>query len=103
MARVSHVCMPLGRESPQDAWYAYFRPGGPFSALGGYMDASTKEFVANYAAGARWPGPVGGNDTQADALAHMIPVVARWGICIVHVRVCVCVCVCVFLCVSVCA
>lgn len=52
-------------------------PGGgehPY-AHGCYWDASTKSFVANYRAGKRWPN-VGANDTQANSIVHMIPLMA---------------------------
>lgn len=42
---------------------------------GCYWDGSTKGFVANYQKGQRWPH-VGANDTQANAIVHMIPLVA---------------------------
>jgi ADP-ribosylglycohydrolase len=52
---------------------------GPNTSIGRinnwYYDASTKEFVANEEGGIYWPA-CGGDDTQADALVHMIPVVA---------------------------
>ena len=40
-----------------------------------YKDESTKEFLANEAAGQHWPS-CGGNDDQADAIVHALPVVA---------------------------
>ena len=40
-----------------------------------YLDASTKEFVKNVQAGRHFPNS-GGNDDQADAVAHMVAVVA---------------------------
>ena len=42
-----------------------------------YQDKSTKEFVNNEVRGIHWPR-CGGDDNQADALAHMIPVVALY-------------------------
>lgn len=43
-----------------------------------YKDASTKEFLANERAGKTWPS-CGGDDNQADALVHALPVVALLG------------------------
>jgi ADP-ribosylglycohydrolase len=43
-----------------------------------YKDASTKEFLSNEAAGQHWPS-CGGNDDQADAIVHALPVVALLG------------------------
>jgi len=43
-----------------------------------YRDASTKEFLANEAAGQHWPS-CGGNDDQADGIVHSLPVVALLG------------------------
>lgn len=40
-----------------------------------WTDASTRGFVRNYEAGLRWPA-CGAADNQANALAHMVPVVA---------------------------
>jgi len=67
----------------QDAYWSYY--GSPTGAchqrqnftshVGCYWDGSTKGFVANYEAGLRWP-KVGANDTQANALVHMVPLVA---------------------------
>lgn len=43
-----------------------------------YLDASTKEFVANEQAGRKWP-KCGGDDNQADAVAHAMFVAALYG------------------------
>ena len=43
-----------------------------------YKDASTKEFLQNEANGQHWPS-CGGNDDQADAIVHALPVVALLG------------------------
>jgi ADP-ribosylglycohydrolase len=69
----------------QDAYWAYYGPDGapcherqgmlPTQKKGCYWDGSTKGFVANYQAGKRWPN-VGANDTQANALVHMVPLTA---------------------------
>eukprot|EP00929_Paragymnodinium_shiwhaense_P001488 TRINITY_DN101711_c0_g1_i1.p1 TRINITY_DN101711_c0_g1~~TRINITY_DN101711_c0_g1_i1.p1 ORF type:complete len:390 (-),score=30.77 TRINITY_DN101711_c0_g1_i1:45-1112(-) len=40
-----------------------------------WTDASTRGFISNYAAGKRWPA-CGAADSQANALAHMVPIVA---------------------------
>lgn len=67
----------------QNAYYAYY---GPENApchdrqtaehqSGCYWDGSTKKFVANYEDGQRWPH-VGAIDSQANAIAHMVPAVA---------------------------
>lgn len=69
----------------QDAYYAYY---GPKDATcherndmthhkGCYWDGSTKGFVKNYEAGKRFPH-VGADDTQANALVHMVPVTAAY-------------------------
>merc|ERR1719215_332021 len=63
--------------SMQDSYYAFY---GPVDApchdrRGCYWDGSTKGFVKNYEAGLRWPD-VGANDTQGNALVHMVPIVA---------------------------
>lgn len=74
----------LDVEAVQDSMWAYYGPegapchtrsirGGPVG--GCYWDGSTKGFVANYEAGLRYPH-VGANDTQANALVHMVPLVA---------------------------
>ena len=60
------------------AYYTEYRSGGPAERAGYYFDASTKEFVAKVAAGRHWP-QCGGNDDQADAVAHVVPVVALYG------------------------
>jgi hypothetical protein len=68
----------------QDAYYAYYGPSDApchdkqvpvIHTKGCYWDGSTKKFVANYEAGKRWPN-VGANDTQANAIVHMVPIVA---------------------------
>jgi ADP-ribosylglycohydrolase len=69
------VCDPVAY---QNAYYALYKTGGPADRQGYYFDASTKEFVANVEAGDNWPN-CGGNDNQADALAHIIPVIALLG------------------------
>lgn len=67
----------------QNAYYANY---GPTDApchdrqtsdhqAGCYWDGSTKKFVENYEDGQRWPH-VGAIDSQANAIAHMVPVVA---------------------------
>ena len=43
-----------------------------------YKDESTKEFLANEANGKHYPN-CGGNDNQADAIVHALPVVALLG------------------------
>ena len=50
----------------------------PTTARPWSAQASTKEFVSNVAAGRHWPS-CGGNDDQADAVAHVVPVVALFG------------------------
>lgn len=59
----------------QTAYYAIYKSGGPAATGSWYFDASTKAFVANVAAGRVWPAS-GAQDSQADALAHVIPIVA---------------------------
>ena len=59
----------------ETAYYAIYGPGCPGPTGGVYLDASTKEFVANVAQGKHYPNS-GGDDTQADAVAHMVSVVA---------------------------
>eukprot|EP00042_Codosiga_hollandica_P041730 m.375273 g.375273 ORF g.375273 m.375273 type:complete len:346 (+) comp56177_c0_seq12:78-1115(+) len=60
----------------QNAFYAFYAEGGPCSSPDVcYYDNSTKNFLHNMNEGLRWPY-CGGYDTQADAIAHMIPVVA---------------------------
>jgi hypothetical protein len=77
MAHLS-VGAATGAVAPEDlqtAYYDIYKAGGPAAAGGWYRDASTKAFVANVAAGRVWPSS-GAQDSQADALAHVIPVVA---------------------------
>ena len=50
----------------------------PTTARPWSAQASTKEFVSYVAAGRHWPS-CGGNDDQADAVAHVVPVVALFG------------------------
>lgn len=64
--------------SYQNAYYNEYKAGGPAARSGYYFDASTKEFVSKVAGGAAWPS-CGGNDDQADAVAHVVPVVALLG------------------------
>lgn len=79
----SQPSRPVDAVALQDAYYAYYGPEGApcherqsmTHRSGCYWDASTKGFIANYEAGRRWPH-VGANDTQANAVVHMIPVVA---------------------------
>jgi hypothetical protein len=64
------------------AYYGYYKAGGPCftTVLNGtkcYHDGSTKGFIANEKAGSHWP-VCGANDTQANAIAHMPAVVARY-------------------------
>jgi hypothetical protein len=59
------------------AYYAQYKAGGPAAQGKWYFDESTKEFVANEEAGNTWPA-CGGNDNQADAIAHMVAVVALY-------------------------
>jgi hypothetical protein len=59
----------------EEAYYAMWKNGGNATKNGYYFDKSTKEFVANEEAGQKWPN-CGGQDSQADAIVHMIPVVA---------------------------
>jgi len=66
----------------QNKYYAYYTAGGPCYTTAAnkslcYHDASTKEFVTNVAKGKVWP-KCGGNDDQANAIAHMPLVVARY-------------------------
>jgi hypothetical protein len=63
-----------GKLDPVDIanmYYSTYGPGGPAVAGKWYQDSSTKEFVANMQAGRKWPN-CGGQDSQADALAHML-------------------------------
>ena len=61
----------------QSAFYALYGPAtSPGRTRGYYYDASTKDFIANVAGGANWPACGSSRDTQADALAHIVPVVA---------------------------
>ena len=60
----------------QAAYYQLYSPSTcPGPSGGWYLDASTKEFLANYAVGRRYPS-VGGQDNQADAAAHAVLVTA---------------------------
>jgi ADP-ribosylglycohydrolase len=60
----------------QAAYFQLYDPTTcPGPAGGWYLDASTKEFLANYQAGRRYPS-VGGVDSQADAAAHAVLVTA---------------------------
>jgi len=68
----------------QDAYWNYYGPSDApchdkqvpvLHTTGCYWDGSTKGFVTNYQAGKRWPH-VGASDTQANAIVHMVPVVA---------------------------
>ncbi|EOD07762.1 hypothetical protein EMIHUDRAFT_218325 [Emiliania huxleyi CCMP1516] len=60
-------------------YFASYRPGGLCKTACGacYQDGSTKGFVANELKGLRWPS-CGANDTQANAIAHMPALVARF-------------------------
>lgn len=60
-------------------WDYYGKQGGSCTTTKGacYRDASTKGFVAHVARGEHWPR-CGANDDQANAIAHMVPVVARF-------------------------
>jgi len=62
----------------EKAYYTIYGPGCPGPTGGVYLDASTKEFVANVEAGIHYP-LCGGDDTQADAITHMIFVAALLG------------------------
>lgn len=84
---------PSGSGTPYGQQFgAYLTAGAPFAPTAveaayaalyaaapswWYKDASTKEFIANEAAGQHWP-QCGGNDDQADAIVHALPVVALW-------------------------
>ena len=58
------------------AYFQIYNPATcPGPSGGVYLDASTKEFVANEVAGRHFPA-CGGDDDQADAAAHMTAVVA---------------------------
>eukprot|EP00931_Biecheleriopsis_adriatica_P051246 TRINITY_DN29700_c0_g1_i2.p1 TRINITY_DN29700_c0_g1~~TRINITY_DN29700_c0_g1_i2.p1 ORF type:complete len:379 (+),score=57.63 TRINITY_DN29700_c0_g1_i2:24-1160(+) len=67
----------------QNSYWSYYGPDdapchkrqGTSSKEGCYWDGSTKGFIDNYQEGKRWP-KVGANDTQANALVHMVPLVA---------------------------
>jgi ADP-ribosylglycohydrolase len=67
----------------QDSYWKYYGPDDApcherqtgNNSKGCYWDGSTKGFIANYQAGLRVPN-VGANDTQANAIVHMVPVVA---------------------------
>jgi len=68
----------------QDSYWNYYGPADApcherqipmVHKKGCYWDGSTKGFVTNYQAGLRVPN-VGANDTQANAIVHMVPVVA---------------------------
>jgi len=56
------------------AYEAYYTPpmntSRPYKS---YYDHATKDFLANYAAGKRWPH-TGGNDSETNAVAHVLPV-----------------------------
>lgn len=64
--------------SIEAAYLAMWGPGGPAAAGSWYKDESTKEFLSNEASGRTWPS-CGGNDNQADAIVHALPVVALLG------------------------
>ena len=68
-----------GAFNPADveaAYFAIYDPATcPGNAGGVYLDESTREFLANIAAGRHYPHS-GGQDTQADAAAHMVCVTA---------------------------
>jgi len=60
----------------QNAYWAYYKKSGPCGNPNVcYFDNSTKNFVANMRKGQVWPSS-GDYDNQADAIAHMIPIVA---------------------------
>lgn len=64
----------LDTTAVQDSFWSYYGPvDAPCSKC--YLDGSTKSFLANYKAGKRYPN-VGANDTQANAIVHMVPLVA---------------------------
>ena len=65
-----------GAFAPADVEKAYAALYGAAPAYW-YKDASTKEFLQNEANGQHWPS-CGGNDNQADAIVHALPVVALW-------------------------
>lgn len=85
LAKTSRRASNVNAKLMQDAYYAYYGPeDAPCHSqqqpavnktTGCYWDGSTKQFIANYMAGKRWPH-VGANDTQANAMVHMIPIVA---------------------------
>jgi hypothetical protein len=61
------------------AYWALYNPSVcPGNSGGWYLDASTKEFIANIQAGKHYPNS-GGNDNQADAAAHAVIVTALLG------------------------
>jgi len=59
----------------QDRYWSYYGPAGAPCSSGCYLDGSTKGFLSNYKAGLRWPH-VGANDSQGNAIVHMVPLVA---------------------------
>lgn len=61
----------------EQLYFNTYQPGGVATKNSWYFDESTKEFVANEEAGRKWP-QCGGNDNQADAIVHAMPVVAAW-------------------------
>ena len=61
----------------ESTYYSTYKAGGIADAQKWYFDASTKEFVANVNQGLHWPN-CGGNDNQADAIAHAVQVVALY-------------------------
>lgn len=84
-AKPPHSSSDIEPAAFQDAYYAYYGPEGapchtrqgmlPTQKHGCYWDASTKGFVDNYETGRRYP-QVGANDTQGNALVHMVSFVA---------------------------
>eukprot|EP00931_Biecheleriopsis_adriatica_P054912 TRINITY_DN32365_c0_g1_i1.p1 TRINITY_DN32365_c0_g1~~TRINITY_DN32365_c0_g1_i1.p1 ORF type:complete len:367 (+),score=51.53 TRINITY_DN32365_c0_g1_i1:72-1172(+) len=58
-----------------DVYASYYYAEFKDQSVHAWTDASTLGFLKNYAAGLRWPA-CGSADNQANALAHMIPVVA---------------------------
>ena len=63
----------------QDALWSLYGPSNSIGRERGYyLDTSMREFVDNIAAGRVWPHCGSKRDSQADAIAHIIPVVARF-------------------------
>lgn len=62
----------------EQTYWATYNPAGSNGSINHwYYDASTKEFVSNEQQGNHYP-ICGGNDNQADALVHQIPLTALY-------------------------